>query len=53
MYSVQYTIHFTVSDLRLPQLGGPGPCIYIPQEQGGPVIPTGTGLLSTLPNTIL
>jgi hypothetical protein len=31
--------HFTVSDLRLPQPGGPGPCIYIPQEQGGPVIP--------------
>jgi hypothetical protein len=30
--------------LRLPQLGGPGPCIYsyIPQEQGGPVIPPGT-----------
>jgi hypothetical protein len=24
MYNVQYTIHFTVSDLR------PGPCIYIP-----------------------
>jgi hypothetical protein len=42
MYSVQYTIHFTVSDLRLPQLGGPGPYIYIPQEQGGPVIPPGT-----------
>jgi hypothetical protein len=33
---------FTVSDLRLPQPGGPGPCIYIPQEQGGPVIPPGT-----------
>jgi hypothetical protein len=46
MYSVQYTIHFTVSDLRLPQLGGPGPCIYIPQEEGGPVIPPGTGLLT-------
>jgi hypothetical protein len=28
---------FTVSDLR------PGPCIYIPQEQGGPVITPGTG----------
>jgi hypothetical protein len=25
--------HFTVLDLRLPQPGGPGPCIYIPQEQ--------------------
>jgi hypothetical protein len=32
MYNVQYTIHFTVSDLRA------GPSIYIPQEQGGPVI---------------
>jgi hypothetical protein len=37
MYNVQYTIYFTVSDLR------PGACIYIPQEQGGPVIPPGTG----------
>jgi hypothetical protein len=35
--------HFTVSDLRLPEPGGPGPCIYIPQEQGGLVIPPGTG----------
>jgi hypothetical protein len=25
--------------LRLPQPGGPGPRIYIPQEQGSPVIP--------------
>jgi hypothetical protein len=29
--------------LRLPQPGRPGPHIYIPQEQGGPVIPPGTG----------
>jgi hypothetical protein len=29
--------------LRLPQPGGPGPRIFIPQEQGGPVIPPGTG----------
>jgi hypothetical protein len=36
--------HFTVSDSRLPQPGGPGPRIYIPQEQGGPVIPPGTGV---------
>jgi hypothetical protein len=36
--------HFTVSDSRLPQPGEPGPCIYIPQEQGGPVITPGTGL---------
>jgi hypothetical protein len=28
---------------RLPHPGGPGSRIYIPQEQGGPVIPTGTG----------
>jgi hypothetical protein len=34
--------------LRLPQPGGPDPCIYIPQEQGsgGPVIPPGTGLFA-------
>jgi hypothetical protein len=31
-YNVQYKIHFTVSDLRLPQPGGPGPCIYIPRN---------------------
>jgi hypothetical protein len=36
--------HFTVSNSRFPQLGGPGPRIYIPQEQSGPVIPPGTGL---------
>jgi hypothetical protein len=35
-------IIFTVSDLRLPQSGGPGPGIYIPQKQGGPVIRPGT-----------
>jgi hypothetical protein len=29
--------------LRLPQPGGPGPRIYIPQEQGSPVIPQGIG----------
>jgi hypothetical protein len=32
--------------LRLPQPVGPGPRIYIPQEQGGPVISPGTGSLS-------
>jgi hypothetical protein len=31
--------HILLSHLRLPQPGGPGPHIYIPQEQGGP----GTG----------
>jgi hypothetical protein len=29
----------------LPQHGGPGPRIYIPQEQGGPVIPPDIGFL--------
>jgi hypothetical protein len=36
--------YFTVSDLRLPEPGGPSARIYIPQEQGGPIIPPGTGL---------
>jgi hypothetical protein len=31
-----------LSHLRLPQPRGPGPRIYIPQEQGGPVLSTGT-----------
>jgi hypothetical protein len=31
------------SHLRLPQPGGPGPRIYIPQEEGGSVILPGTG----------
>jgi hypothetical protein len=35
--------HFTVSDSRLPQSGGPGSRIYVPQEQGGPVIAPSTG----------
>jgi hypothetical protein len=35
--------HILLSQLRLPQPGGPGPCIYIPQEQGGPVIPPSNG----------
>jgi hypothetical protein len=35
--------HILLSHLRLPQHGGPGPRIYIPQEQGGPVIPPSTG----------
>jgi hypothetical protein len=35
--------HILLSHLRLPQLGGPGSRIYIPQEQGGPVIPPGAG----------
>jgi hypothetical protein len=35
--------HFTASDSRLPQPGGLGFRIYIPQEQGGLVIPPGTG----------
>jgi hypothetical protein len=35
--------HISLSHLRLPQPGGPSPRIYIPQEQGGPVITPGTG----------
>jgi hypothetical protein len=31
--------HILLSHLRLPQPGGPGPCIYIPQEQGGRYTP--------------
>jgi hypothetical protein len=38
--------HILLSHLRLSQPGGPGPRIYIPQEQGGPVISQGTGLVS-------
>jgi hypothetical protein len=34
--------HIWLSHLRLPQPGGPGYRIYIPQEQGGPVISLGT-----------
>jgi hypothetical protein len=32
-----------LSHLRPHQPGGPGPRIYIPQDQGGPVTPLGTG----------
>jgi hypothetical protein len=35
--------HILLSHLRLPQPGGPGVRIYILQEQGGSVIPPGTG----------
>jgi hypothetical protein len=35
--------HILLSHLRLSQPGGPGPRIYIPQEQGGPVIPRALG----------
>jgi hypothetical protein len=35
----QLNDHILLSHLRLPQPGGPGSRIYIPQEQGGPVIP--------------
>jgi hypothetical protein len=35
--------HILLPHLRLPQPGGPGSRIYIPQEQGGSVIPPGTG----------
>jgi hypothetical protein len=33
--------HTLLSHLRVPQPGGPGSRIYIPQEQGGPLIPPG------------
>jgi hypothetical protein len=32
-------LYFAVPDPTLSQPGGPGPCIYIPQEEDGPVIP--------------
>jgi hypothetical protein len=35
--------YFTVPNSRLPQTGGPGPRVYIPQDQGDRVIPPGTG----------
>jgi hypothetical protein len=35
--------HFTASDSRHSQPGGPGPCTYVPQWQGGPVILPGRG----------
>jgi hypothetical protein len=35
-------LFFTVSDSRVPQPGGRGLRIYIPQEQSGPLIPPGT-----------
>jgi hypothetical protein len=36
--------HILLSQIRdSPQLRGPGPRIYIPQEQGGPIIPPGNG----------
>jgi hypothetical protein len=31
--------------LRLPKPGGPSSCIYFPQEQGSPVIPSGIGFV--------
>jgi hypothetical protein len=37
--------YFTVSDSRLPQTGGSGLRIYIPQEQDGPVYPQDLGSL--------
>jgi hypothetical protein len=36
-------LYFTVSDSRLSTPGGIGPRIYIPQEEGGPVISPGIG----------
>jgi hypothetical protein len=42
---------FTVSDSRLSPRGGSGPCIYITEKQGGPVIPPGIGFFSSPPTT--
>jgi hypothetical protein len=39
--------HILLSHLRLLQPGGPGSHIYIPREQGGPVISPGTGFRVT------
>jgi hypothetical protein len=39
--------HVLLSLLRLPQPGGPGSLLYIPQEEGGPVILLGTRLVQT------
>jgi hypothetical protein len=36
------TNHILLSQIRDPQRGGPGPRVYILQEQGGPIIPLGT-----------
>jgi hypothetical protein len=38
--------------LRLPQPGGPCSCIYFPQEQGSPVIPSGTGFQCSKVNSL-
>jgi hypothetical protein len=45
----QRSHYFTIRDSRLPQHRGPGPRIFIPQEQGGPVIPPGTGFSFRVP----
>jgi hypothetical protein len=37
--------YFTVSNLRLSQLGGPGSHLYYTQEQGSPAIPQDTGFV--------
>jgi hypothetical protein len=41
--SLRTSNHTLLSHLRLPQPGGPGSRIHIPQEQGGPVISPGIG----------
>jgi hypothetical protein len=42
-------IFYFLSHPRLPQPGGLGPRIYIPQEQSGPVLSSGTGFLFLSP----
>jgi hypothetical protein len=43
--------YFPVSISRLRHPGGPGPRIYIPQEQGGPVYTSGNWVPSSPPPT--
>jgi hypothetical protein len=41
-----------LSHLRLPQPGGPGSRIHIPEEQGGAVVPPATGFLMNSASTM-
>jgi hypothetical protein len=48
-YNVQYTIHFTVWDLRLPQPGGLGPCFISPRNRVARLYPQALGFPSFTP----
>jgi hypothetical protein len=44
-FATVFSLHSKLVSLASnPQPGGPGPYIYVPHWQGGPVIPPGTGL---------